>query len=398
MEKDIIDRPRYVEPILAHADQPLVKILTGIRRCGKSTVLQLVRERLQAAHPEAQFISINLETPEGLAIRTPEALLSTLTRPNPKKRTYYFLDEIQNVPGWQEVINAVRTSWDCDIYLTGSNSRMLSGDLATHLAGRYLTFHIHPLAFGEFTRLHEGSAQELFPRFLELGGFPALKYFELDRAESLRYIRSVYDSALINDVIEYRQIRDIDIFHRIVHYALAHVGQPFSANSIARYLKNEQRRASVDTVLNYLQYCVDAFLLERVPRLDVAGKALLKSEEKFYVADHGIRGALGLSNQKDIQLVLENVVYLELASRGYEVTVGRVGTQEVSFIARNADGIEYYQVKYLLAEESTVQREFGALTRISDNHPKYVLSLDPLDLSRDGIVHKNLMQWLLEVE
>lgn len=413
MPEVIVDRPRYVERILRHADTPMVKVLTGVRRCGKSTILQIVHNRLQELHPDAQFVSINFESTLGFKLPNAQALLDHIRTFDANLRTYFFFDEIQVVDEWERVVNALRVDWDCDIYITGSNSRMLSGDLATHLAGRYVSFHIHPLAYSEFRRLHSAVSDEdtnstgladgnmgstSFMRYLEFGGFPSLKFYNFDQALSTQYLKSVYDSALVNDVIEYHQIRDIDLFHRIVHYALSHVGRSFSATSIAKYLKVDRRKVSVDTVLNYLQFCVDAFLLYRVSRFDIPGKTQLRADEKYYVADHGLRLALGLSNQSDIQLVLENIVYIELVSRGYEVMIGRRGNQEVDFVARNPNGVEYFQVTYLLAEESTVEREFGVLETIPDNYPKTVLSMDAINRGRNGIIHRNIQDWLLEVE
>lgn len=400
MTELIVDRPRYVERILRHADTPMITVLTGVRRCGKSTILGLVRDRLRASHPDAQFVELNLESLAGFAIRDAASLLDFVGQFDQSQRTYFFFDEIQNVTEWERVVNALRVDWDCGIYLTGSNSRLLSGDLATHLAGRYVIFHIQPLAFAEFRQLHADvedgdSTDHLFAKYVEFGGFPSLKFYGFDPVQSAQYLRSVYDSALMNDVISYHQIRDVDLFHRIIRYAMANVGRSFSANAIARYLKSERRVASVDTVLNYLQFCVDAFLLHRVPRYDIAGKALLRADEKYYVADHGIRLALGLSNQADIQLVLENIVFTELVSRGYEVFVGKQGQREVDFVARDVNGLEYFQVSYLLADDSTVEREFGSLEAIGDNYPKTVLSLDRFDRSRNGIHHCNLIDWLV---
>lgn len=399
MNDIIIDRPRYVEPILAHADTPMVKVLTGVRRCGKSTILQLVRERLREQHPGAQFVELNLESTAGFSVRDASALFDFVSRFDPGARTFFFFDEIQAVEGWERVVNALRVDWDCDIYLTGSNSRMLSGDLATHLAGRYVSFHVQPLAFAEFCALRGGDGydeSDLFEKYVEFGGFPSLKFYDFEPDQSGLYLKSVYESALLNDVIAYHQVRDVDLFHRVVQYALAHIGRSFSANSITKYLKSDRRRVSVDTVLNYLRFCVDAFLLHRAPQYDIPGKTRLRADEKYYVADHGLRLALGLSNQADIQLVLENIVYTELLSRGFEVYVGRVGAREVDFVARRGGDVQYVQVTYVLAEDSTVEREFGALEAVPDNHPKLVLSLDRFDRSRDGIAHRNLVQWLLD--
>lgn len=223
-----------------------------------------------------------------------------------------------------------------------------------------------------------------------------LKYFNFNREESLRYLSSVYDTAVLRDVVEHHQIRDLDIFNRILRYSVANIGRSFSATSLTKYLKSERRSVSVDTVVNYLNFCVDAFLLSRVPRQDLRGKEILKVQEKYYLADHGLREALGFSNSSDIELVLENIVYQELISRGYRVTIGRVGDLEVDFVAEKEGKTEYYQVSYLMPEESTRKREFSVLEEVKDNHPKFVLSLDRFDLSQKGIVHRNILDFLLE--
>ena len=406
----IVPRPRYTDRIAPYADTPVIKVLTGVRRSGKSTILDLIAQKICQDHPRAQTVRLNLESAVGLAIRTPEQLLDHLTAQAPDRaaRAYFFLDEVQQVPGWERVVNTLRVDWDCDIYLTGSNSRMLSGDLATHLAGRYVEIHVQPLAFAEYRALRRldltaserasASDQEFFQDYLALGGFPGLRYFRGGREASMTYLRSVYDSALVRDVIQYHQIRDVDLFHRVVTYCLANIGRTFSANSLSRFLRSERRTVSVDTVLNYLTYCTEAFLLSRVPRHDLTSKRILAVEEKYYVVDHGLREAMGLSNSTAIELVLENIVYNELTSRGWTVSVGRAGAQEVDFVARRDTKMLYVQVSYLLASEETRRREFGALLAISDNHPKLVLSLDPLSFGHDGVEHRNLVEWLLAVE
>ena len=408
LESDqIVPRPRYTDRIAPYIDTPVIKVLTGARRSGKSTILDLVAQQVDQDHPRAQIVRLNLESAVGLSIRTPEQLLDHLTARAPDRtaRAYLFLDEIQQVPDWERVVNALRVDWDCDIYLTGSSSRMLSGDLATHLAGRYVTIHVQPLAFAEYRALRlldptasggaPSSDQELFQDYLALGGFPGLRYFHGGREASLAYLRSVYDSALVRDVIQYHQVRDVDLFHRVVTYCLANVGRTFSASSLSRFLRSERRTVSVDTVLNYLTYCTEAFLLRRVPRHDLTSKRILAVEEKYYVVDHGLREAMGLSNSAAIELVLENIVCNELTSRGWTVGVGRAGAQEVDFVARRETRVLYIQVGYLLASEETRRREFGALLAVPDNHPKLVLSLDPLSLGHDGVEHRNLVEWLL---
>lgn len=406
----IVPRPRYTSRIAPFVDVPVIKVITGARRSGKSTVLDLLAQQIRQDHPRAQVVHLNLESTVGLGIRAPAQLLDHLvTRaPDRTRRTYLFLDEIQQVPGWERVVNALRLDWECDIYLTGSNSRMLSGDLATHLAGRYVTTRVQPLAFAEYKALRllglsasgeePPSDQELFQDYIALGGFPGLRYFRGEREASLAYLRSVYDSALVRDVIEYHQIRDADLFRRVVTYCLANIGRTFSASSLSRFLRSERRGVSVDTVLNYLTYCAEAFLLSRVPRYDLTSKRVLAVEEKYYVVDHGLREAMGLSNSTAIELVLENIVYNELTSRGWSVSIGRAGDREIDFVAHRDTQVLYVQVSYLLASERTRRREFDALLAVPDNHPKLVLSLDPLSLSRDGVEHRNLVEWLLAAE
>lgn len=406
----IVPRPRYTSRIAPFVDVPVIKVITGARRSGKSTVLDLLAQQIRQDHPRAQVVHLNLESTAGLGIRAPAQLLDHLvTRaPDRTRRTYLFLDEIQQVPGWERVVNALRLDWECDIYLTGSNSRMLSGDLATHLAGRYVTTRVQPLAFAEYKALRllglsasgeePPSDQELFQDYLALGGFPGLRYFRGEREASLAYLRSVYDSALVRDVIEHHQIRDADLFRRVVTYCLANIGRTFSASSLSRFLRSERRGVSVDTVLNYLTYCAEAFLLSRVPRYDLTSKRVLAVEEKYYVVDHGLREAMGLSNSTAIELVLENIVYNELTSRGWSVSIGRAGDREIDFVAHRDTQVFYVQVSYLLASERTRRREFDALLAVPDNHPKLVLSLDPLSLSRDGVEHRNLVEWLLAAE
>ncbi|ETJ96993.1 ATP-binding protein [Propionimicrobium sp. BV2F7] len=296
-----------------------------------------------------------------------------------------------------KAINALRVSWNCDIYLTGSNSKMLSGDLATNLAGRYIEFRIQPLSFGEFNRLYpQENKSETFINYIRFGGMPGLKYFDFQREPIIQYLQGLYDSTVLKDVVEHNAIRDVDLFSRTTRYAFANIGTTFSASSIAKFLKNERRTASVDTILDYLEYCSQAFLLDRVNRFDVKGKAAMQTKEKYSCADHGYRLALGLSNESDIELVLENIVYQELRSRGYEVRVGKVGSKEIDFVAKKDAQISYYQVSYLLASQETPDREFSVFENVSDNYPKQVLSMDSIDLSRDGIVHKSIIDFLLE--
>lgn len=398
---DIIDRPKYLNKIKKFVDKPVIKVLTGMRRVGKSTILNIIKDDILANIPEDNKISINFESTQLRNIRDADTFFAYL-KPFLKKvkgRGYFFFDEIQLVKEWERVVNGLRVDWDCDIYITGSNSMLISGELATLLAGRYVEFEIQSFTFDEFIEIFQASGlsvEKLFERFIRLGGMPFLKYFNMEEESSIKYLNDVYNTVLVRDVLQYHHIREVDVFQRILLYVIENVGQPFSANSIKNYFKSENRKVSLDTILNYLEYCHRAFIIRRVPRYDAIGKKILKVDEKYYLNDHGFRQAKGFSNTKDIERILENIVYIELISRGYEVKIGRVKEKEIDFIAQKGDSLSYYQVSYLMGEEKTRTREFGVYQEIVDNYPKYVLSMDHFDFSQNGIIHKNIVDFLLE--
>ena len=396
-----IIRLKYLEKIKPFVDKPVIKVLTGMRRVGKSTLLTMIKDEVLKTVPDTNKIYLNFEAVELFGIATAQSLLGYL-QPRLQGITgkrYFFFDEIQIVAGWERVINGLNVDGDCDIYITGSNSTLISGDLATLLSGRYITFEIYPFTFGEFIQAFQHknlSVEVLFEAFITIGGMPFLRYFDLEEAPCFKYLNDVYNTVLVKDVLQYNSIRDVDIFNRMLTFALENIGHPFSANSIKNYFKNGKRNVSIDTILNYLEYCRNAFILQKVARYDTAGKKLLKVDEKYYVTDHGFRQAQGFSNTKDIERTLENIVYIELASRGYAVKIGKVKDREIDFIAQKGDSVAYYQVSYLLTDEQTREREFGVYGLIEDNFPKYVLSMDRFDFSRDGIIHKTLIDFLLE--
>lgn len=396
-----IIRLKYLEKIKPFVDKPVIKVLTGMRRVGKSTLLTMIKDEVLKTVPDTNKIYLNFEAVELFGIATAQSLLGYL-QPRLQGITgkrYFFFDEIQIVAGWERVINGLNVDGDCDIYITGSNSTLISGDLATLLSGRYITFEIYPFTFSEFIQAFQHknlSVEVLFEAFITIGGMPFLRYFDLEEAPCFKYLNDVYNTVLVKDVLQYNSIRDVDIFNRMLTFALENIGHPFSANSIKNYFKNERRNVSIDTILNYLEYCRNAFILQKVARYDTAGKKLLKVDEKYYVTDHGFRQAQGFSNTKDIERTLENIVYVELASRGYAVKIGKVKDREIDFIAQKGDSVAYYQVSYLLTDEQTREREFGVYGLIEDNFPKYVLSMDRFDFSRDGIIHKNIIDFLLE--
>lgn len=400
---DYIFRNKYIEKIKKFINKPIVKILTGMRRVGKSTILNIIKDQVLKDVPDENKIYMNFESFEFFDIKDDNELKDYLSEKLKDKegKVYFFFDEIQLVKDWEKVINGLRVSHNCDIYITGSNSKLISGDLATLLAGRYVEFEIQPFTFDEFSEIYRSSnlsREELFQKFIKIGGMPGLKYFNLNEEVSQKYLNDIYNTVLVKDVLNYNNIRDVDIFNRILSFAMQNIGANFSASAIRNYLKSENRNISVDTVLNYLEYCHKAFVLKKVPRYDLGGKKLLKVDEKYYLTDHGFRQSVGFSNVKDIEKTLENIVYIELLSRGYHVKIGKVKDREIDFVAKKGEDVSYFQIAYLMENEKTRNREFGAYDLVTDNYPKYVLSMDKLDFSQRGIVHKNIIDFLLENE
>ncbi|MGN0711814.1 MAG: ATP-binding protein [Anaerovoracaceae bacterium] len=382
----------------------LVKVMTGIRRCGKSVMLELIKEELLSSGIDSrQFISINFENMSVSHLCTAQALHDEILEKvqDIKGKVYLFFDEIQEVNDWEKCINSFRVELDCDIYVTGSNARLLSGELATYLGRRYVEFVIYPFSFSEFCELYRTFApsateNDCFQRYLLTGGMPYLGNLSYEEAPSRQYLTDLFNSVQLKDIVKRYGVRDVDLLERIISYVMANIGTSFSANSLVKFFKNEHRTVAVETVLNYLKYCTDAYLFYQVKRQDIQGKQILSTNEKYYIADHGIREAAYGGNMRDINLILENIVYLEACRRGYSVTVGKVGNKEVDFACEKGNEKIYIQVTYLLASEDTIQREFGAYDAIKDNYPKFVVSLDEFDMSRNGIKHKNIKKFLLE--
>ena len=384
----------------------LIKVMTGIRRCGKSVMLELIKQELiESGVSPIQFISINFEDMSYSHLQTAESLHDEITQKAAEieGKVYLFFDEIQEVRDWEKCINSFRVSLDCDIYITGSNAKLLSGELATYLGGRYVEFVIYPFSFGEFMELYRSIApnetiQKCFQKYLTVGGMPYLANLRYADDPSKQYLHDLFNSVQLKDIVKRNKIRDVDLLERIIAYVIANVGTTFSATSLARFLKNEQRTVAPETILNYIKYCCEAYLFYQVKREDLQGKQVLATNEKYYIADHGIREAVFGGNMRDINLILENIVYLELLRRGYVVTVGRMGDKEIDFVCVKRSEKLYVQVTYLLASEETIAREFGVYDNIRDNFPKYVVSLDELDMSRNGIKHRNICDFLLAEE
>jgi len=402
----MIKREEYMSRIRPFIGNELIKVLTGIRRSGKSVMLHLVqRELVDQGVSDSQFISYNFEDMGNAPLCTAEALHKEITQKvtNIEGKVYLFFDEIQEVSDWEKCINSFRVEFDCDIYITGSNAKLLSGELATYLAGRYVEFVIYPFSFGEFLELYsstlsEVSKQEAFAKYLTLGGMPYLGNLRYEETPSQIYLQDLFNSVVLKDIVKRNSVRDVDLLERIIAYVFGGVGTTFSAASISKYFKSENRVAAPETVMNYINYCMDAFLFYQVRRQDLQGKKVLAVNEKYYIADHGIREAVFGGNLKDINLILENVVYMELLRRGYKITVGKVGDKEIDFICDKRNEKLYVQVSYLLASEDSIRREFGVYDSVRDNFPKYVVSLDEFDMSRDGIKHRNVRDFLLADE
>lgn len=402
----MIKRETYMSRIRPFIGNDLVKVLTGIRRSGKSVMLDLIREELLASGiDDRQIIFINFENMSNVRLCTAAALHDEIIRraSELEGKVYLFFDEIQEVNAWEKCVNSFRVELDCDIYVTGSNARLLSGELATYLAGRYVEFVIYPFSFAEFIELYrtvcpDADIRQCFSRYLTAGGMPYLSNLRYDETASRQYLRDLFNSVELKDIVKRNNIRDVDMLERIIAYITSNIGTTFSSTAVSRYLKSEGRSVSPDTVLNYIKACTDAFLFYRVKRQDLQGKKILTVNEKYYVADHGVREAVFGGNRKDINLVLENIVFMELLRRGYSVTVGKAGDREIDFVCEDRGQKLYIQVSYLLASEDTVSREFGVYDRVRDNFPKYVVTLDEFDMSRDGIKHWNIRDFLLAKE
>ena len=393
----MINREQYLEQIRPFMDKDIIKVLTGMRRTGKSALLQLIQQDLMnRGIVKDRILSINFESMEYAASDVTAIYRKVMDyAANQTSRLYIFFDEIQEITAWEKLVNSLRVDLDCDIYITGSNSRLLAGELATYLAGRYIEIKVYPLSFLEISSVNkEKDDQLLFSEYIEKGGMPFIYANNLPVDEAIKYLRDIYSSIILKDVVSRHTIRDVDLLNRISYYVLFNVGNTFSGSNVEKYLKNEKRRISTETIYNYVSYLQEAFFIHMAKREDLLGKKILSTGEKIFAGDHGIREALLGSNKRDIAQILENIVYIELLRRGYDVTVGKDEVREVDFIARKGGKKTYFQVAYLLAEESTVEREFAPLQNIHDNYPKYVLSLDPISQNREGIINRNIIEFL----
>ena len=399
----MIKRELYMSRIRPFIGGELIKVVTGIRRSGKSVMLELVKQELLESGVGAEhFISINFEDMRNAHLCNAQSLHEEVLRLSStiQGKVFLFFDEIQEVANWEKCINSLRVALDCDIYITGSNAKLLSGELATYLGGRYVEFVIYPFSFSEFLELYlpifpQSSIQQCFQKYLVTGGMPYLSNLQYTDEPSHHYLTDLFNSVMLKDIVKRNKVRDVDLLERILAFVTANVGTTFSATSLSKFLKSEHRTVAPETILNYIKYCCDAYLFYQVKRQDLQGKQLLATNEKYYIADHGIREAVFGGNMRDINLILENIVFMELLRRGYSVTVGKTGNKEVDFICDKRGERIYIQVAYLLASEETIHREFDVYDSIRDHYPKYVISLDEFDMSRNGIRHRNIRDFLL---
>lgn len=401
----MINRPSYLEKLKPFINTPLIKVITGIRRSGKSTVMKLLRAELLAQGiAEQQIIHINFESFAFNDFKTAEKLYALVKEKIQTADKYYLLlDEIQEVADWEKAVNAFMVDFNVDLYITGSNSHLLSSELSTYLAGRYVEIPIFTLSYKEFLDFKAGytnktasNSTALFNEYLQKGGFPLVHTADYPQETVYKIVQDIYASVILRDTVQRHKIRDVELLERIVKYAFDNIGNTFSGKNVADYFKSQQRKVDVNTVYNYLKALESAFILHRVERFDLKGKEILKTQEKFYLGDVSLLYATMGFRTSLIAGILENLVYLELKRRGYQVYIGKLGTLEVDFVAQKQNEKIYVQVAYKLESEQTVQREFSPLQQIDDNYPKFVITIDDFWQGNiDGIMHQHIGEFLL---
>lgn len=401
----MIYRPSYVDKIMAYVDTPFVKILTGVRRCGKSTILKMIMSKLrECGIPESRIVSYCFDSMEFEDMTAKQMYLELKSRVSPEGKTYFFLDEMQEIKGWEKVVNSLSSDYDVDLYITGSNSRMMSSEISTYLTGRYVSFRIYTLSFAEYLTFKEqydavGDPRQELANYIRLGGFPATHLQNYTQDEVYTIVRDIYNSTIFSDIVRRNQVRKIDQLERVVKYTFNNVGNTFSAKSISDYLKAEHRALDNETVYSYLEKLEKAYLLHRCSRYDLQGKEILKTQEKFYLADTSLRYSVLGYNADSVATSLENVVYLELCRRGYAVNIGKTSDGEIDFVATRQNEKVYVQVTQQIASEKTERREYERLLEIRDNYPKYVLRTDEFAGGNyEGIKTMHVADFLLSDE
>jgi len=401
----VIKRNQYFNQILYFIDKPIIKVITGIRRSGKSVILKMLKEELLLRQISTdQIIYLNFDSFEFSDIDRADKLYQYVKeRVKENKRYYILLDEIQEVNSWEKAVNSFMVDFDSDIYITGSNSRLLSSELATYLVGRFVEINLYTLSFSEYlifkttrTGNSEINTRLEFNTFLRMGGFPVLHIADYPPETAYKVVYDIYSSAILRDTIQRNNIRDVELLERVVKFVFDNVGNKFSAKNVADYFKSQQRKIDLNTVYNYLSSLQSAFIIDRIPRYDIKGKEILKTYEKYYVGDQAIIYAVMGYKDRLISGVLENIVMLELKRRGYKVFVGKWGEREIDFVAEKSEAKIYIQVTFKMEGQSTIDREFAPLLEIRDNHPKFVVSMDELWRENiEGIKHVHIADFLL---
>lgn len=397
----VIIRENYLRKIRDFYHMDLIKVITGIRRCGKSVLLmQIIGELLEQGIKKEQIIYLNFEDYDYSFLKTGKELHDYVKeRLQNEKKYYLFFDEIQVIPEFERVINSLRMKYGASIFITGSNGKLLSGELATYLSGRYVSFSVQPFSFREaceFQGLSAGQVtEEHLKDYMIWGGLPQRFYMQ-NEEQTKTFLRDVYDTIILRDIIQRAGIKDIELFNRVMEYLVCNPSQIFSITSLVNYFLSENRKVSKETIYNYLEHITSALIMQKASRYDIRGKRILTKKDKYYLTDMGLGRIRNSGFKLEMGALLENVVYNELLSRGYEVYVGKTIKGEIDFVAIRGDLKEYYQVAYYLYDQKVIDREFGAFLSVPDNYPKYVLSFDKMDFSRDGIIHKNILEFLLE--
>ena len=397
----MVKREMYLKKIRPFYHLDLIKVITGIRRCGKSVLLQQIKEELLAEGiREDQILYLNFEDYDFSFIQSGKDLHEYVKEQLIEKQKYYlFFDEIQTVSEFERVINSLRMKFDVSIFITGSNGKLLSGELATYLSGRYVSFLVMPFSFREMCEIRkvqpESATEEMLLEYMEWGGMP--QRFQLTDQEQVKtFLRDVYDTIVLRDIVQRAGIRDVDVFNRLIEYLACNPSQTVSVKSISDYFMSVERKISRETIYNYLENITASMIMRKVSRYDVRGKCILTKMEKYYLTDTGLGRVRNSGFKLEMGALLENIIYNELIVRGYDVYVGKTRKSEVDFVAVRGNEKEYYQVAYYLYDQKVIDREFGAFREIEDNYPKYVISLDKMDFSRDGIIHKNAVRFLTE--
>ncbi len=402
----MIERPLYLDKIMPFVDTPFVKILTGVRRCGKSTILKIIIKKIKEEKnvDDEQILNYCFNSMEYEDMTTKELYLELKSKIIQSKKTYLFLDEIQEIEGWEKVVNTLASDFDVDIYITGSNSRMMSSEISTYLTGRYITFHIYTLSFEEYLMFKKSyttlkDLKQEFSQYVRLGGFPATHLQDYSQDEVYTIVKDIYNSTIFSDIVRRNQVKKIDQLERVVKYTFNNIGNTFSAKSISNYFKSEQRKIDNETVYSYLEKLQKAYILHKCSRYDLQGKNILKTQEKFYLADVSLRYSVLGYTVDSVASSLENIVYLELKRRGYDVYIGKTKDKEIDFVATKQNEKIYVQVTQEIKSEKTQKREYEQLLEIRDNYPKYVVMADDFAGGNyEGIKTMNIVDFLLSKE